>query len=67
MTQNVGNTSLSESLSSAQDELRKTRNISSGTRKTIKMGSKGKTVKMAGGFDEDPLISEEEIQRAMEG
>ncbi|MFZ4558488.1 MAG: VWA domain-containing protein, partial [Pseudanabaena sp.] len=54
-------------LSSAQDELRKTRNISSGTRKTIKMGSKGKTVKMAGGFDEDPLISEEEIQRAMEG
>jgi Ca-activated chloride channel family protein len=67
MTQNVGNKSLSESLSSAQDELRKTRNISSGTRKTIKMGSKGKTVKMAGGFDEDPLISEEEIQRAMEG
>lgn len=67
MTQKIGNASLSESLLTAQDELRKTRQISSGTRKTIKMGSKGKTIKMEGGFDEEPLISEEEIQKAMEG
>ena len=67
MTQSVGNSSLSQSLTAAQSELRKTRQISSGTRKTIKMGSKGKTVKMQGGFDDDISISEEEIQRAMEG
>ncbi|OYQ65078.1 hypothetical protein B9G53_08790 [Pseudanabaena sp. SR411] len=63
MTQRVGNVAMELSLSSAQDELRKTRQISSSTRKTIKMGSKGKTVKMEGGINE-LLLSEEEIQKA---
>jgi Ca-activated chloride channel homolog len=63
MSQRVGNLAMDHSLSSAQDELRKTRQISSSTRKTIKMGSKGKTVKMDGGIDE-LLLSEEEIQKA---
>jgi Ca-activated chloride channel family protein len=34
------------SLNQASDELRKTRSISANTRKTVKMGSRGKTVKM---------------------
>lgn len=46
MTVKMGNQELTESLSGAQDELRKTRKISAGTRKTVKMGAKGKTVKM---------------------
>lgn len=46
MTKRMGNQELTESLDGAQEELRKTRTISSGTRKTVKMGAKGKTVKM---------------------
>lgn len=47
MTQRLGNQAMTESLESAQNELRKTRKLSSGTRKTVKIGSKGKTVKMS--------------------
>ena len=47
ITQQSGNKDMTESLKEAQNELRKTRNLTSGTRKTVKMGSKGKTVKMA--------------------
>jgi Ca-activated chloride channel family protein len=61
MTQRVGNAMMTESLSSAQDELRKTQQISNNTRKTIKMGSKGKTVKM----QEDFNVSEEAIRKAI--
>jgi len=60
MTQRVGNNLMDASLASAQDELRKTQRISSSTRKTIKMGSKGKTVKMEGDIDD---ISDDLIQR----
>jgi len=62
MTVKIGNQAMLESLNEAQDELRKTRKISPGTRKTVKMGSKGKTVKMGGDINDD-LPSEEEIRR----
>lgn len=64
MTQKIGNTAMTESLSSAQEELRKTRRISSSTSKTIKMSSKGKTVKMEGDFEDELLLSEDEIRQA---
>ena len=63
MTQRIGNERMTKSLNSAQEELRKTRKISSETRKTVKMGAKGKTVKM--GSDEiNDVLSDEEIRRA---
>ncbi|BAS59498.1 von Willebrand factor type A [Leptolyngbya boryana NIES-2135] len=62
MTKRLGNTEMTDSLTSAQDELRKTRRISSATRKTIKMGSKSKTVKM--GQDINDELSEAEIRQA---
>lgn len=62
MTVRIGNKDLMESLGSAQDELRKTKKISSGTRKTVKMGSKSKTVKMGGDVNEG--LSDEEIRAA---
>jgi len=62
MTQRIGNQAMTESLAEAQDELRKTRQISSGTRKTIKMGSKGKTVRMSDDINDE--LSEEQIRMA---
>jgi Ca-activated chloride channel family protein len=50
------------SLNQASDELRKTQKISPGTRKTVKMGSRGKTVKMSGGDINDQL-SDENIRK----
>jgi Ca-activated chloride channel family protein len=61
MTVRIGNDAMTESLNQAQDELRKTRKISDGTRKTVKMGSKGKTVKMGGDINDD--LSEEQIRK----
>ncbi|NEQ86397.1 MAG: VWA domain-containing protein, partial [Moorea sp. SIO2I5] len=60
MTVRIGNQAMLDSLNQAQDELRKTRKISSGTRKTIKMGSKGKTIKMSGDINTE--LSEEQIR-----
>lgn len=60
MTVKIGNDAMTQSLNQAQDELRKTRRISDGTRKTVKMGSKGKTVKMGGDINEE--LSEEQIR-----
>lgn len=60
MTLKLGNREMTESLNNAQSELRKTQKISSGTRKTVKMGAKGKTVKM--GNDIDDILSEEEMR-----
>ncbi len=62
MTVRIGNDAMTESLNQAQDELRKTRKISDGTRKTVKMGSKSKTVKMGGDINDDQL-SEEQIRK----
>ncbi|MDJ0617950.1 MAG: VWA domain-containing protein [Calothrix sp. MO_192.B10] len=61
MTVRIGNKEMEESLNGAQKELRKTRKISAGTRKTVKMGAKGKTVKM--GSDINDQISEEEMRK----
>jgi Ca-activated chloride channel family protein len=48
LTVKIGNDDMLASLNQASDELRKTRKISSNTRKTVKMGSRGKTIKMEG-------------------
>ncbi|BDA65956.1 von Willebrand factor, type A [Calothrix sp. PCC 7716] len=61
MTVRIGNKAMEESLNDAQQELRKTRQISPGTRKTVKMGAKGKTVKM--GSDIEDQLSEEEMRK----
>ncbi|NEP00163.1 MAG: VWA domain-containing protein [Symploca sp. SIO2E9] len=61
MTVKIGNQAMLESLNEAQNELRKTRKISSGTRKTIKMGSRGKTIKMSGEIEGE--LSEEQIRK----
>lgn len=61
MTMKIGNKDMTESLTNAQEELRKTRKISDGTRKTVKMGAKGKTVKMGDDINEMP--SEEEMRK----
>ncbi|MBE9019699.1 VWA domain-containing protein, partial [Chroococcidiopsidales cyanobacterium LEGE 13417] len=61
MTQRIGNQAMTESLTEAQNELRKTRRISSGTSKTIKMGSKGKTVRIGG--DINDVILEDQIRQ----
>lgn len=63
MTQRLGNQALTESLTQAQDELRKTRKLSSGTRKTVKLGSKGKTVRIGNDIN-DELPSDDEIRQA---
>jgi Ca-activated chloride channel family protein len=62
MTQRIGNQAMTQSLESAQSELRKTQKISSESRKTIKMGSRGKTVRM--GNDVNDELSEEQIRNA---
>ncbi|RUT02394.1 hypothetical protein DSM106972_058720 [Dulcicalothrix desertica PCC 7102] len=61
MTVRIGNAAMEESLNGAQQELRKTQKISSGTRKTVKIGAKGKTVKM--GSDINSQFSEEEMRQ----
>jgi Ca-activated chloride channel family protein len=61
MTVRLGNDEMTASLNGAQEELRKTRKISDGTRKTVKMGAKGKTVKMGG--DVNDQFSEEEMRK----
>lgn len=63
MTQRVGNERMTRSLNDVQEELRRTRKISAESRKTIKMGSKGKTVKMNDDDLKDSL-SDEQIRRA---
>lgn len=62
LTVKIGNQAMLESLNGAQNELRKTQKISSETRKTVKMGAKGKTVKMDGG-DINSQLSEEQIRK----
>ncbi|MEY3825428.1 MAG: hypothetical protein RLZZ148_240 [Cyanobacteriota bacterium] len=61
ITVQIGNDAMLESLNEGIEELRKTRQISSGTRKTVKMGSRGKTVKMGDDLNDD--LSEETIRK----
>jgi Ca-activated chloride channel homolog len=60
MTVRIGNDAMTTSLENAQTELRKTRRLSSDMRKTVKMGSKGKTVKMESGSNNE--LSDEKIR-----
>jgi len=62
ITKQIGNDAIASSLTVAKDELRRTRKISAETRKTIKMGSKGKTVKMESDINNE--LEEEEIRKA---
>ncbi len=62
MSEHIGNSDMIKSLIVAKDELHKTRRISDNTRKTIKMGSRGKTVKMNDGLDDD--LAEAELRKA---
>ncbi|MGK7901539.1 MAG: VWA domain-containing protein [Hormoscilla sp.] len=62
ITKQIGNDAIASSLVVAKDELRRTQKISAQTRRTIKMGSKGKTVKMASDINND--LEEEEIRKA---
>ena len=62
ITQRIGNEKMTRSIGNAQAELRKTRKISSVTSKTIKIGSKGKTVRMSNDLNDE--LSDEEIRRA---
>lgn len=61
ITQKSGNSTLSDSLGKAQEELRKTRKISPEHRKTVKIGSKGKTVRMGGDINDE--LSEDLIRQ----
>jgi len=61
ITVQIDNKAMLESLDRGIDELRKTRNISAGTGKTIKIGSRGKTVKM--GDDPNDEFSDENIRK----
>ena len=61
LTVKIGNKAMEESLNGAQEELRKTKKISAGTRKTVKMGSKGKTVKMNSDVNEG--LTDEQIRK----
>lgn len=63
MTQRIGNERMTRSLGDVQEELRRTRKISAETRKTVKMGSKGKTVKMSDDELSD-VLSDEQIRQA---
>lgn len=63
MAGRAGNETLKDSLGNAKDELRKTKKISDSLRKTVKMGAKGKTVRMNSN-DINEGLSDEEIRRA---
>ncbi len=60
LTVKIGNNAMLESLDDGIDELRKTRKISAGTRKTVKMGAKGKTIKMNNDINDE--IDEDKIR-----
>jgi Ca-activated chloride channel homolog len=61
ITVQIDNKAMLASLDQGIDELRKTRQISAGTGKTIKIGSRGKTVKM--GDDPNDELSDENIRK----
>jgi Ca-activated chloride channel family protein len=60
LTVKIGNSAMLESLDHGISELRKTRKISSATRKTVKMGAKGKTIKMTNDINDE--IDEDKIR-----
>ncbi len=63
MTQRIGNAALTKVLNNALDELNKTGTISAGTRKTVALGGRTKTVKPAEGVPLVDGLSQEEIRK----
>lgn len=65
MTQRIGNPAMTKILSNALDELNKTGSISAGTRKTVALGGRTKTVPVKVGSDGLPegIPSQEEIRK----
>jgi Ca-activated chloride channel homolog len=64
MTRRLGNAAMTQMLETALDELNKTGTISAGTRKTVALGGKTKTIKTGGTQTLEGVPSEEEIRRA---
>jgi Ca-activated chloride channel homolog len=64
MTQRLGNSAMTQMLTSAMDELNKTGTISIGTSKTVQLGLKTKTIKTAAIGDSDRGgLSQDEIRK----
>lgn len=63
MTQRLGNAGVSQMLTTAINELDRTGTISSGTRKTVSLGARTRTMKTGVGESLEGVPSEEEIRR----
>jgi Ca-activated chloride channel family protein len=63
MTQRIGNPAMTRVLNNALEELNKTGTISPGTRKTVALGGRTKTVKTGAAVPQDNVPSQEEIRR----
>ena len=63
MTQRIGNAAMTKVLSNSLDELNKSGTISAGTRKTVALGGRTKTVKTGSAVPQEGMPSEEEIRK----
>jgi Ca-activated chloride channel family protein len=63
MTQRIGNAAMTKVLNNALDELNKSGTISAGTRKTVALGGRTKTVKTGSAVPLEGMPSEEEIRK----
>jgi len=63
MTQRIGNAAMTRVLNNALDELNKSGTISAGTRKTVALGGRTKTVKTGSAVPLEGMPSEEEIRK----
>jgi Ca-activated chloride channel family protein len=63
MTQRLGNSAMTRMLENALEELNQTGTISPGTRKTVALGGKTKTIKTSGTKGLEGVPSEEEIRK----
>jgi Ca-activated chloride channel family protein len=63
MTQRIGNAAMTKVLSNALEELNKTGTISAGTRKTVALGGRTKTVKTGSAVPLEGMPSDEEIRK----
>jgi Ca-activated chloride channel family protein len=63
MTQRIGNAAMTKVLQNALDELNKSGTISVGTRKTMALGGRTRTVKTGSPVPQDGLPSEEDIRK----
>ena len=63
MTQRIGNAAMTQVLNNAMNELNQTGTISAGTRKTVVLGGKTKTVKAGDALPMGDVPSDEEIRK----